>query len=198
MALIQGYFNTNRVNQLKLIKYELNYFKGIDDKTENSTLELNSTTLNNSTKNNTINKKLALFSPSVFYVIIGCILSICTIAYFLLNYLYLAKNGNPALNDKEENLENKQNLLRDNNNQTKFKEIYKITLTKKIIMFSIDFFTTFVLYGILPGLASYSTLPYGKLIELFILKFSLINNLTKQSVYHTDPMEYSKVFLYLR
>jgi uncharacterized ion transporter superfamily protein YfcC len=131
--------------------------EGIDDKKENST------SLTNSTNNEMIKNSIALFSASTFYVIIGCILSICTLSFFLLNYLDLVKNEKKFKIEKDENLENKQTLLENDRNKT-IREINinsKLTLTKKIIMFKINFLTTFVLYGILPGLASYSTLPYG-------------------------------------
>ena len=35
------------------------------------------------------------------------------------------------------------------------------TYAEKVLLLVINFFITFVLWGILPGLQSYSTLPYG-------------------------------------
>jgi hypothetical protein len=62
--------------------------------------------------------------------------------------------------------------------------------TEQITLLTIIFLLSFVCYGVLPGLQSYSTLPYGKQrlfkqIENFYLDFKLIFLGSKETIYLT-------------
>jgi hypothetical protein len=118
-------------------------------------------------------KTLINFSPSTFYMIIGGILSICSISFFLLNNLNFIKHIKKN-NEKDKNLYTEQKLL-EHESYSIVNNDSKITVVEKTILFTMNFLTTFVLYGILPGLASYSTLPYGNNIMIIKLTEILIN-----------------------
>ena len=66
----------------------------------------------------------------------------------------------------------------DEEEETKFKAEYCIKQAKeerkeKIILYTIIFWVSFICYGALPGLQSYSTLPYGN--NVFNLSVNLSN-----------------------
>ncbi len=130
----------------------------------------------------------ALFSVSVYYMIIAFVLFACTVSFFLLNHLSLVKKEHRSSksDEKERHLENKETLLGE-----KVEGCDTITVTinasspkirrEKILMFAMNFLITFVLYGILPGLASYSTLPYGEKVFHMCINLSKLKTINNSS-----------------
>ena len=103
-----------------------------------------------------------LFSVSVYFVLIMILLIICTLSFSLLNYSKFAKRARkPAhLGDSL-----------TNSDLTKILAGQKITMTSLFIM---TFIGSFLMYGYLPGLISYSNLPYGNIF--FHLSINLSKN----------------------
>ncbi|CAF0955328.1 unnamed protein product [Brachionus calyciflorus] len=125
--------------------------------------------------NETIQEAIPLrpiFSVSTYFQIIFCFLLMSLIAFILLNCLKIAKDQNDSRAKKNDNLcvnEFENPLLHKSNLPT----IQTDHLKEKILLLSLNFFITFFFYGILPGVQSYSTLPYGN--NVFHLSINLSN-----------------------
>ena len=101
-----------------------------------------------------------IFSVSVYFIIIGVCLSISLMAFLWTNrVIYISKQKNKMFN--EDVTLNDINLGECVSNrlgkvQTTF------SIVEKIVLFSLNFIITFLLYGVQTGLQSYAALPYGE------------------------------------
>jgi hypothetical protein len=112
------------------------------------------------------------FSVSTYFAIILCFLLVSFLSFIFLNFLKFSKtvkekeeeeeaarNGMSAsdtLLEKPVDLEKISDADAIKNNVQKRKDM----LEKRFLLF-LNFMVTFVMYGILPAMNSYSTLPYG-------------------------------------
>ena len=102
-----------------------------------------------------------LFSIFTYFNIIFGLMCLSAISFILINFLPVSKKSQRK--DQKISVENQQqeNSLLEKQ-PTKIEE-NKTTnnLTELIVLQSIIFANMFVFYGVLPGLMSYSALPYG-------------------------------------
>jgi riboflavin transporter 2 len=126
-------------------------------------------------KNESSLEKLPLqpiFSVSVYYIIIGVCLCISLMAFIWTNrIIHKSKKHknwfNKAANVNDINLGESEDVKRKEMSIT-------CTLIEKIVLFSLNFVISFLLYGVQTGLQSYAALPYGD------KTFHLSINLSKQ------------------
>ena len=144
--------------------------QGIDE-TDNSNCDLYNSTLNNSTQS--ITNKGPNFSVSVYFILMLVILMISMLSFTALHFSKVARNARKSemnqmilteLDSSTETTEQIQDVPQSTN-VTNNKEIH--------ILLSITFLGSFINYGYLPGLLSYSTLPYGN--RVFHLAINLSN-----------------------
>ncbi|CAF0871517.1 unnamed protein product [Brachionus calyciflorus] len=109
---------------------------------------VNVTSVDNSTI--TITGVQTKFSVSVYFVLMGILICLSVASFTLINFLPYFKNMRKNRQDGYENSleKDKSTLNRHDNN------------TIRIMLF-ISFLGGFINYGWLPGLMSYSTIPYG-------------------------------------
>lgn len=108
------------------------------------------------------------FPVSVYFHIIFVFLCFSSVAFFLINYLGRVQEHKQNKNEiNKPTSDSSNNTLLDKpevkvilNNTCNYKE--------KITLFTINFFITFFFYGVLPGIQSYSTLPYGMFILISV------------------------------
>ena len=118
------------------------------------------------------------YSVSVYFLLMFVILCVSTLAFSLLNYTHTAKsqrkdslcaestsnaNGETTKmtgGDVEVTLSASQKMIAQNDKN------------EKVILLSLIFCLSFICYGILPGLQSYSTLPYGNQVYNLAVKLS--------------------------
>ena len=117
-------------------------------------------------KNETSLEKFPLqpiFSVSVYFIIIGVCLSISLMAFIWTNrVIYLTKQKNKKFNeDVTLNDINLGETINDKVDKVP-KTSRTITIVEKIVLFSLNFIITFLLYGVQTGLQSYAALPYGE------------------------------------
>lgn len=101
-----------------------------------------------------------LFSVSFYFRIIFGFLALSTLAFVLINCLDLDSHRRSNSNDSIKDEDSRDKLLK-NSHEVKQSETPKLTNKEKLILFGLNFFITFFYYGILPGIQSYSTMPYG-------------------------------------
>lgn len=108
-----------------------------------------------------------IFSVSNYFRIIFVFLAFSSVAFILINCLDLDRHrhnkaeNNQIDTDTIENDETSNKLLEklekeDNTANKKVKQ-------EKFILYTLNFLITFFFYGVLPGLQSFSTIPYGKI-----------------------------------
>jgi riboflavin transporter 2 len=159
---------------------------GVDDKcpTSNNTILFKNLThhhSNNSRKNlNESNRLKPLFSVSIYFVLILVLLVLCFISFTFLHYSKIAKkyrktNNINNLNTKKEKIEEEEatRILNENIKKERF---------KICILLVVTFIGSFLMYGYLPGLLSYSTMPYGNIY------FHLSVNLSKFILFHFNSI----------
>lgn len=120
---------------------------------------LNVTSADNSTT--VISGVKTKFSVSVYFVLMGLLICISLVSFLSINFAPYFKKMR-KINHMEESIDSEKTKLQKN--QTK---------TIKI-MFFISFLGGFTNYGYLPGLMSYSTIPYGG--DFMYLAVNLSNN----------------------
>jgi len=110
-------------------------------------------------KNNTIIdvKQIPNFSVSVYFLLMFVILMICGVSFAILNYSKIGINARKNELNQMIALDSELNEDDIQESQMKSKEIKREIL----ILFIITYFGSFVNYGFLPGIMSFSTLPYG-------------------------------------
>jgi hypothetical protein len=111
-----------------------------------------------------------IFSVSVYFIFILLITILCAVSFTLLNTLSSIKNVKTSIRKtKELNLNSEKKLLEKTtstgqeitHDTESAEETEKNDRFEQYYLYCINFAVTFVLYGILPGMQSYSTLPYG-------------------------------------
>ena len=123
------------------------------------------------------------FPVWVYFLLMSFLLCLSTVAFTMLIFTKVAKKEklkNTIEKNKVQPIEisiiNKNKI--DEEEETKFKAENCIKQAEeerkeKIILYTIIFWVSFICYGALPGLQSYSTLPYGN--NVFNLSVNLSN-----------------------
>lgn len=148
-----------------LIPGVLAMIQGIESESKNC---VNETLFGNSTKIATITNG-PNFSVSVYFILMFVILIISMLAFTALNFTQVAKNARKShlneaiLSDLDNSLDTISEVVEPIKENRK--EIY--------VLLVITFLGSFINYGYLPGLLSYSTLPYGN--RIFHLAINLSN-----------------------
>ena len=146
----------------------------------NSTVEI---VIENKTVNITMLEKLPIipnYSVQVYFIFMFLLLCIATAAFSCLHFSPLAirerktnaiytkeKNNKkimPSFDKSEEpkfDVESKTQILNSDQN-SKFGSSMINEKIEKCVIMVIIFMVSFICYGVLPGLQSYSTLPYGE------------------------------------
>lgn len=124
--------------------------------------------------NETIHESIPLrpiFSEFTYYMIIFVFILMSTTAFLLLNCLKSVKKQHKDKNasenkfiDRQAEFENSKLLEINVNIEVNAENKHK---NEKFLLYSINFLNTFFSYGILAGLQSYSTLPYGLSLTKF-------------------------------
>ena len=109
----------------------------------------------------TSTKLKPLFSVSVYFVLIMILLIICTLSFSFLNYSKYVRRARKSAH------------LGESLTQSDLTKILASQKIKMISLFTMTFIGSFFMYGYLPGLISYSNLPYGNIF------FHLSINLSK-------------------
>lgn len=112
-----------------------------------------------------------IFSVQAYFLIIFGFLLMSLVAFVLLNSSLVKKEKNKQPNDKLDNLcvNEFENPLLHKPKMAQLKTQHK---KEKIFLLSLNFLITFFFYGILPGVQSYSTLPYGNNVFHLSINFS--------------------------
>lgn len=71
-------------------------------------------------------------------------------------------------------VESEQNLSKESHDINTINQNYKSIRNEKIILLSYVFWLSFICYGVLPGLQSYSTLPYGNSVFNYAVNLSFV------------------------
>lgn len=134
---------------------------------------------------------IPIFSVSTYFRIIFVFLALSSAAFILMNCLDLKRHQhdtNAKTNDNSSHNNHHHEIDSNDVDQTSSKllesehgEVIKIvksdtsnnTTREKFILYALNFLITFFYYGVLPGLQSYSTIPYGKLYSF--LQQKLLN-----------------------
>lgn len=154
------------------------------DECVNATLSSSNTTLSPNSS-----KSQPLFSVSLFFLLMSVLLSISTLSFFALNNTRFgklerqkakeikSKNGSNA-NSASHNLDDDEIFLKENQvvDQPDAFQLRRSEVCEVTILLSMVFTTTFIGYGITPGLQTFSVLPYGA------RPFNLAVNLSKNSL----------------
>jgi len=97
------------------------------------------------------------FSPSIFFTIIFIFMLMSLLSFVILNKNF-KKSKKPFINESKKINENDLFLEQNENNSNETAN--QITKKRSILMF-LAFIVSFFMYGILPSISSYSTLPYS-------------------------------------
>lgn len=133
---------------------------------------------------------IPIFSVSNYFRIIFVFLALSSAAFILMNCLDLKRHQHDTNAKTNTISHNNHHHDIDSNDvdQTSSKllesehgEVIKIvksdksnnTRREKFILYALNFLITFFYYGVLPGLQSYSTIPYGKLNLFLSLKLEV-------------------------
>ena len=105
------------------------------------------------------------FSISVYFIIIFAFLALSSVAFVLINCLDLNHDHSgdveiPEIqNGNDESSNTLLNKLKRGNDDKE--QSISTTRREKLVLFILNFLITFFYYGVLPGIQSYSTFPYG-------------------------------------
>ena len=114
-----------------------------------------------------------IFSVKAYFLIIFGFLLMSLISFTILNSSLVKKEKNKKSNNKLDNLcvnEFENPLL----HKPKIQKLITEHNEEKILLLSLNFFITFFFYGILPGVQSYSTLPYGNNVFHLSINLSML------------------------
>ncbi len=112
------------------------------------------------------------YSVSVYFLIMLCLLFCSTVAFTFLNTSKTAKYARKACRKNIETSISQADLI----SETKKEEYTSDELSKSVsirLLLTLTFLASFIQYGYLPGLLSYSTIPYGNFY--FHLSINLSN-----------------------
>ena len=147
--------------------------------------------LNNTSLKNPLSESQPRFSVSVYFILMFLLLCISIFSFAMLNCLKSARNARKVSPETLKKDKNSYHLYEINNfshGNIITKDLYvqdeviqptsNIQLSyddKKVVYFlySMSFMISFIYYGVLPALISYSTLPYGN--KYLYLSINLIN-----------------------
>lgn len=121
------------------------------------------------------------YSVSVYFLLMFALLCISTLSFTMLNFSRVAINERKNSKAKQEanslsELKDEKKLSQDtikNDSQMPLQINDDLFVNvsndskEKLLLYVFTFFLSFFCYGVLPGLQSYSTLPYGNLIANF-------------------------------
>jgi hypothetical protein len=133
------------------------------DCNNNKTSQTNITTTSSSSSLNSL-KKQPRFSISIYFWLLLSTLIVSFVGFLLLEFLPSFQKEKLKKNEIILNKSENKNELKTNNNK----------LTDKILLLIAITVVAFVLYGFIPGLASYSALPYGNDIMHLCVTLGLI------------------------
>ena len=121
-----------------------------------------------------------IFSVSTFFIIISSLMFIFAVAFVYVDIVYARKKAYKSNDNQNENIEKEQDAFLENTQTKNLKDTndYK---WEKIILLSISFFIACFMYGVLPGIQPYSTLPYS--YDAFHLSINLGNLLLPIAVF---------------
>ena len=126
-----------------------------------------------------------LFSVSIFFLLMSLVLMISTFAFFLLNNTRFGKLERQKAKEMKSKNSSSANSTNQNNEDDEliYKEISleprpidwsgRSEICETVILLSMVFVSSFIGYGLLPGLQTFSVMPYG------IRSFNLAVNLSK-------------------
>lgn len=101
------------------------------------------------------------FSVSTFFLIIFAILLLSNVAFIVLNKSKIVKEKESQINTIQNTHDCEKELLDNKPQADATDSSEKNSNIEKFFLYSLSFIITFFYFGILPGLQSYSTLPYG-------------------------------------
>lgn len=106
-----------------------------------------------------------MFSISVYFIIIFVFLALSSVAFVLINCLDLSENSEKVeIPETQNGNDESSNTLLNKPKQEKIgveDQSKSTTSREKMVLFILNFLITFFYYGVLPGIQSYSTIPYG-------------------------------------
>jgi hypothetical protein len=161
---------------------------GDDKGCQNVTLAVTLVAIKNSSRNMTGETSVLepipldpIFSVAVYFIIIAGFLLMSAVSFFLLNFSKYIKSGRKTTLIERtvilEETEYEKSLLQKQTESSKIPETEKYNSKEKVeiyFLYAMSFLITFVMWGSLSGLQSYSTLPYGSLnFDLFFFKLIL-------------------------
>jgi riboflavin transporter 2 len=149
--------------------------QGVGDEEEhdcnNKTLIINTTTLRSTNLN--VLKKQPRFSISVYFWLLLGTLIVSFVGFLLLEFLPSFQKE--KMNKNEILDEDDYEIVKEDNNKTNKNHINNNNkLIDKILLLIAITVVAFVLYGFIPGLASYSALPYGNEIMHWCVTLGII------------------------
>lgn len=119
------------------------------------------------------------YSVSTYFLLMFLILCVSTISFTLLNFSKTAKNQRKKetilADSREETAKMNVDILEPSPTSSisaSEKMAAQNDKNEKIILLSLIFFLSFICYGLLPALQSYSTLPYGNQVYNLAVKLS--------------------------
>lgn len=123
------------------------------------------------------------FSVSMFFFIITGLMFICSIAFVYVDIVYARKKTlkEEIMLKSETRQKEKEAFIEDDSTVENTSRIENKNYTEKSTLLVISFFIACFMYGILPGIQPYSTLPYG--YESFNLSINLGNLLLPIAVF---------------
>lgn len=146
-----------------------------------------------------VQEPVPIFSVSNYFRIIFVFLAFSSLAFILINCLDLDRHRHTSQKKKTKKKTNNEQIADDKTtpDETSNKLIEPTAIEKdeeeeeetgskklentqhsareKLILFALNFLITFFYYGILPGIQSYSTIPYGS--NVFHLSINLSNSI---------------------
>lgn len=140
---------------LKNSKIILKSLKGTSSDEEECRVSLNSTTTNASSIQSN-RRHGPKYSVSVYFLLMFSLLIISIGSFTILNFSKRAINARKTINDDIK--------LSDLNNEVEIKIIQQNKInSENRLLYLITCLGSFVNYGFMPGLLSYSTMPYGNI-----------------------------------
>jgi riboflavin transporter 2 len=139
-------------------------------------------------------KIIPRYSVKIYFLLMFTLLFLSTIAFTLLNYTKVAKSSRRKdnINKRNENIHEITigdnviisspiyNQIQNETVETLEPQSPRIDLTQKekyerIVLLMITFSISFIYYGVLPGIQTYSSLPYGNTALFLSINLSNLN-----------------------